>query len=70
MIIFIASISVLFSYFIAKAVIGDVQNEAVTVKTVDPISSTVVEPDARIFNKDAMNPTVEVYIGGKGEQSN
>ena len=69
MIIFIASISVLLSYFIAKAVLGDVQNEAVTVKTVDAITDTVVEPDERIFNKNAVNPTVEVYIGGRGGQS-
>lgn len=69
MIIFIASISVLLSYFVAKTLIGDVQNEAVTVKTVDAISETVAEPDTRIFNKSAVNPTVEVYIGGQGEQS-
>jgi hypothetical protein len=41
----------------------------VTVKTADAISETVVEPDTRIFNKSAVNPTVEVYIGGQGEQS-
>lgn len=67
MIVFIASISVLVSYFVAKTVLGDVQNEAVTVKTADPISDKVDEPDSRIFNKDAVNPTVEVYIG-EGER--
>lgn len=67
MIIFIASISVLLSYFVAKTVLGDAQNEAVTVKTVDAISEQVDNPDERIFNKDAVNPTVEVYIG-EGEQ--
>ena len=68
MILFIASISVLGSYFIAKTVIGDTQNEAVTVKTAEAISDEVDAPDERIFNKDAVNPTVEVYIGGEGEQ--
>lgn len=68
MIIFIASISILGSYFIAKTVVGDTHSEAVTVKTADPISEDVDEPDDRIFNADAINPTVEVYIGGEGEQ--
>lgn len=69
MIVFIASISMLLSYFVAKTVLGDVQNEAVTVKTAEPINAEVVKPDTRIFNKDAVNPTVEVFIGGEGEQS-
>jgi len=64
MIILIASISILVAYFVAKAVIGDVQNESVKVKTTDPITTEVVEPDKTVFNKDAINPTVEVIIGG------
>lgn len=68
MIIFIASISMLVSYFVATTVLGDTQNEAVTVKTVDAITDQVDAPDERIFNKDAVNPTVEVYIGSEGEQ--
>lgn len=66
MIIFIASMSVLVSYFVAKSVLGDVQNEAVMVKTADPIVSEVDKPDERIFNKDSVNPTVEVSIGEEG----
>jgi len=68
MIVFIASISVLVSYFVANAIIGDARNESVTVKTADPISDEVNAPDSRIFNKEAVNPTVEVYIGGEGKQ--
>lgn len=62
-IILIASISVLMAYFIAKAVIGDVQNESVQVKTAEPITTEVKEPDPTVFNSDAINPTVEVIIG-------
>lgn len=68
MIIFIASISVLLSYFVANTVLGGAQNEAVTVKTVDAITDNVEKPDEKIFGKDAVNPTVEVYIGSEGEQ--
>jgi mannitol-specific phosphotransferase system IIBC component len=64
MIILIASISVLIAYFVGKAVIGDVQNESVKVKTAEPITSEVSEPDKTIFNTNAINPTVEVIIGG------
>lgn len=63
MIILIASISVFVAYFVAKAIIGDVQNQSVKVKTTDPISTTVTQPDGSVFNSDAINPTVPVIIG-------
>ncbi len=72
MIILIASISILVAYFAAKALIGDVQKESVKVKTTEKISTTVEEPDKTVFNTNAINPTVEVIIGGsqtpKGNQ--
>ncbi|HMI09337.1 MAG TPA: hypothetical protein VK497_02960 [Candidatus Saccharimonadales bacterium] len=69
MIILIASISVLIAYFVAKAVLGDVQNESVKVKTTEPITSEVTEPDKTVFNTNAINPTVEVIIGGDGQSA-
>lgn len=68
MIILIASVSVIIAYFIANAVIGDVKNEAVKVKTTDPITADIEEPDKTIFNSNAINPTVEVIIGGEQAQ--
>ncbi|MFZ2544512.1 MAG: hypothetical protein WAW80_00880 [Candidatus Saccharimonadales bacterium] len=62
-IIAIASISVIVAYLIATAVIGKSTSSSVKVRTAIPISSTVDEPDDKIFNKDAINPTVEVVIG-------
>lgn len=67
MIILIASISVLIAYFVAKAVLGDVQNQSVKVKTAEPITSEVIEPDKTVFNTNAINPTVEVIIGNDGQ---
>lgn len=69
-IILIASMSVLLAYFGAKALIGDVQNESVQVKTTDPITTEVKEPDATVFNSDAINPTVEVIIGENQQSGN
>lgn len=69
MIILIASMSVLIAYFVAKAVIGDVQNESVKVKTTEAITTDIVQPDTTVFNSNAINPTVEVIIGGKTQGS-
>ena len=63
MIILIASISALFAYFIAQAVIGEPEQNEVQVKTVEKITSDIEEPDNSIFNKDAINPTVERATG-------
>lgn len=68
MIIFIAAISVLIAYFVADAVIGDTTEETVKVKTADPITSDVEKPDSTVFNSNAINPTVEVIIGGEQSQ--
>jgi len=64
-IILIASASILVAYFVAKTVIGDTQNQSVKVKTADPISATVADPDKTVFNTNAINPTVEVIIGSQ-----
>lgn len=64
MIILIASMSVLVAYFVAKGIVGDVQNQSVKVQVAEPIAADVEEPDAKIFNSSAINPTVEVIIGG------
>ncbi|MNH18798.1 hypothetical protein D3C79_785150 [compost metagenome] len=59
--------SVLVAYFIAGALpIFKSSQEPVDVKTVDEISTAVDQPNPSIFNKDAINPTVEVLIGGAG----
>jgi len=68
MIILIASISMLVAYFAAKALVGDVQNQSVKVKTAEKISTEVTEPDPSVFNSQAINPTVEVIIGNQNNQ--
>lgn len=66
MIILIASASVMVSYFVAKSVFGDVYNGTASVKTIDKIESTVEKPSKDIFNKNAINPAVQVQINGTG----
>lgn len=70
LIILIAGASVLIAYFVARAIpgLGSANNQAVTVKTAEAISPDVIPPDPTIFNKDAINPTIESIIGnGTGQ---
>lgn len=68
MIILIASVSALFAYFTGRALIGDPESRAVKVKTVEAISTEVERPDTTVFNKNAINPTVEINIGNSSNQ--
>lgn len=68
MIILIASVSILVAYFIAKAILGDVSEQTARVKTAEPITAEVASPDPKVFNTNAINPTVEVIIGGDSAQ--
>ena len=70
MIILIASVSILGAYFIAASLpIFRDANKPVNVKVATPISETVTEPDSKLFNSEAINPTVEVIIGSGGSDS-
>lgn len=64
MIILIASVSILVAYFVAKGIFGGSANQAVTVPSATPISANLTQPDPAVFNSNAINPTVEVTIGG------
>lgn len=64
MIILIASVSVLVASFAAKSIFGDVYKGHTTVKTIDRIDSTISDPDPAIFNKNAINPAIQVQING------
>jgi len=66
MIILIASVSVLVSYFVAKSIFGDVYSGTAKVKTIEKIDTTIVAPSTDIFNKKAINPAVQVQINGTG----
>ena len=67
MIIFIASVSVMIAFFVGRSIpaLSGGTHEAVKVKVAVPISSAITEPDPTVFNKDAINPTNEVTIGGQ-----
>jgi hypothetical protein len=65
MIILIASVSVLVTYLIANSFpLFKDANKPVSVKVAEKITPDFEKIDTTIFNKDAINPTVEVIIGG------
>ena len=63
LIVLVAGMSVIIAYFAANALLGKPSAKDKQVRTITQISSKVEKPDTAIFNKDAINPTVEVSIG-------
>lgn len=63
LIIVIAASSLLVAYFVMNAVFGKLGREQVKVPTVMTIEQSITEPDPRVFNTEAINPTVQVVIG-------
>ncbi|HEX4662002.1 MAG TPA: hypothetical protein VH144_00120 [Candidatus Saccharimonadales bacterium] len=68
LIILIVSISLLVSYFVGKAIIGEPKKQSTQVEVVEPITSNVTDPSPLVFNKDAINPTVPIQIGNPSNQ--
>ncbi|MBR6166572.1 hypothetical protein IKQ65_03005 [Candidatus Saccharibacteria bacterium] len=66
LVIMIALVSTVVSYFLGNALLGDPNERVVNVDYMDVIGSNVDEPDEESFNVDAINPTVEVYVGNCG----
>ena len=64
MIVLIAAVSAGIAYFVASSLFGGKTEAGVTVQTIDPITSEIKQPDAAIFNKDAINPSVRVDVNG------
>ena len=65
MIILIASLSVGVAYLVANALpFLKIDEKGVMVKTIDEIKDEVAPPSDKIFNEDAINPTIETLIGG------
>ena len=68
LIILIASMSLVTTYFIAKAVIGSPKSQPVSAEVVEPITPDLAQPSKSIFNRDAINPTVVIQIGDPSNQ--
>lgn len=68
LIVLIVSISLVVTYFVAKAILGDPKGQEVSAEVVEPISPDLTTPSNKIFNRDAINPTVVIQIGNPSNQ--
>jgi hypothetical protein len=62
-IVLVGGIGVIISFFVVNALLGDPSAATAKVKTIGTVSSQVAEPNVDVFNEEASNPTVEVYVG-------
>lgn len=62
MIILVASLSMLFTFTLAQSLLGDKVKRKASVEQTTAISDQLAKPAKRTFNKDAVNPTVEVCV--------
>lgn len=61
--IVIAGIGVALSVWATNSLLGNPDDATFTLKTIPSISSSLAEPDSDVFNVNAINPTVDVYVG-------
>lgn len=62
MIILIASLSMLFTFTLAQSLLGDKVKQTAKVEQTSAISKDLEQPAKRVFNAEAINPTVEVCV--------
>ena len=62
MIILIASLSMLFTFTLAQSLLGDKVKQTAQVEQTQKISQDLEQPAKRVFNAEAINPTVEVCV--------
>ena len=64
LIILVVAVSLFSSYFLLNALLGKPDESSMEVKTIEPLASEAVKPNKNVFNSEAINPTVEIIIGG------
>jgi hypothetical protein len=67
-ILLIASVSAMLAWFAASTLIGEPKKSATKYQAADPISSDIIDPESSVFNKQAINPTVDRSIGQSSNQ--
>lgn len=67
-IVLIVAIAGIISYFVASALIGQPSNNPVQVEQVTKIAPTFPTPDSRVFNDQAIDPTVKINGNGQATE--
>ncbi len=62
-VLIVATVGTIAAAILCNMILGDPNEKSVTFNTVSVVSSSLALPDEEVFNPDAVNPTVEVYVG-------
>ncbi len=69
MLVLIVVISLMFSFFVGGAILGGESARSTEVEVVEPITADFPDPDTAVFNKQSVNPTQTITIGGSNSDS-
>ena len=62
-VIAVSVVGVIVSFILLNMILGNPDEKSVQFKTVAVVEPSLTDPDPEVFNLDAINPTVEVYVG-------
>ena len=68
LILIVVGVVVLVAYSVANSLFGQVALQPTNVPKAELVSSSLVQPDSAVFNKDAINPAVAITIGDQSDQ--
>lgn len=62
-VVIIAVVGTIAAYFGVNMLLGNPADATYQIKTIGDISTELADPDPEVFNREAINPTIEVYVG-------
>lgn len=68
LLLIVVGLVVLGVYALLNMVFGKALLKPVEVEKTDKIESSIVEPDKTVFNQDALNPALSIFIGDQSDQ--
>lgn len=62
-IVAVAILGIVVAIVAVNSILGDISDKSATFRSIEAVNSNVGTPDPEVFNQDAINPTVDVYVG-------
>ena len=62
-VVIIAVVGTIAAYFGVNMFLSNPADATYQFKVIEGVTADLSNPDSEIFNKDAINPTIEVYVG-------
>ena len=62
-VVLVAMIGTFAAAFIVNLIMGNPDDAKASFKDIEVVDSSLSDPDPEVFNSDAINPTIEVYVG-------